>query len=190
MPVRARALLLLYAALALLVLPVFPRFLSPNEFARWAVAASVVERGTVEVSAVAPLLGPLFEDLSSRDGRLYANKAPGIAAVALPGYLAARPVAGPPSRDAMRPALTAMRIAGATLPLLLLGALFARAAVRLGADPSRIPPALFALLFATNVAAIVATGTAVLLFYRIRDVARDGGYAMGELRGRSLAVVG
>ena len=149
MPPRARAVLLLYGALSLLVVPVFPHFLSPNEFARWAVAASIAERGTVEISAVAPLLGPAFEDVSRHEGRLYANKSPGLAGVALPGYVVARPVAGPPSRESMRPALTAMRLAGSTLPLLLLGVLFSLAAIRLGADPSRVPPALFALLFAT-----------------------------------------
>jgi uncharacterized hydrophobic protein (TIGR00271 family) len=46
------------------------------------------------------------------------------------------------------------------------------------------------LLFATNVAAIMATGAAVLLVYRIRDVARAGGMAVGELRGRTLVLVG
>jgi hypothetical protein len=146
---RARALLVLYGALALFVTPVFPHFLSPNEFARWAVAASVAERGTVEVSRLSPLLGPGFEDLSGRGGRLYANKAPGLAAVALPGYLAARLVVGPPTRGTLRPSLTAMRLVGATLPVLLLGVVFAKAAARFGGDPSRIALALFALLFAT-----------------------------------------
>jgi uncharacterized hydrophobic protein (TIGR00271 family) len=47
-----------------------------------------------------------------------------------------------------------------------------------------------ALLFGTNVAAIIATGIAVLLMYRIRDAARDGGLVVGRLRGRSLVVVG
>ena len=46
------------------------------------------------------------------------------------------------------------------------------------------------LLFATNVAAIIATGAVVLLAYRIRDVARSGGLPVGDLRGRSLVVVG
>lgn len=46
------------------------------------------------------------------------------------------------------------------------------------------------LLFATNVAAIIATGAVVLLVYRIRDVARSGGLTVGALRGRSLVVVG
>ena len=45
------------------------------------------------------------------------------------------------------------------------------------------------LLFATNVAAIIATGTAVLLLYRVRDVAQQGGLTVGRLRGASLVVV-
>jgi uncharacterized hydrophobic protein (TIGR00271 family) len=45
------------------------------------------------------------------------------------------------------------------------------------------------LLFLTNVAAIVATGTAVFLVYRVRRVARDGGRPVGRLRGSSLAAV-
>jgi uncharacterized hydrophobic protein (TIGR00271 family) len=45
------------------------------------------------------------------------------------------------------------------------------------------------LLFATNVAAIVATGAIVLLLYRIRSIAEESGYAVGILRGRTLALV-
>ncbi len=45
------------------------------------------------------------------------------------------------------------------------------------------------LLFATNVAAIVATGALVMLIYRIRSVAGAGGYPIGVLKGRTLAVV-
>ena len=46
-----------------------------------------------------------------------------------------------------------------------------------------------ALLFGTNVAAIIATGAAVFLGYRIRQVALEGGHPVGHLRGRSLVVV-
>ena len=46
-----------------------------------------------------------------------------------------------------------------------------------------------ALLFGTNVAAIIATGAVVLLAYRVRDAARAGDYPVGDLRGRSLVVV-
>jgi uncharacterized hydrophobic protein (TIGR00271 family) len=46
------------------------------------------------------------------------------------------------------------------------------------------------LLFATNVAAIVATGTVVLLAYRVRDVAQQAGYPVGHVNGKTLALVG
>jgi uncharacterized hydrophobic protein (TIGR00271 family) len=45
------------------------------------------------------------------------------------------------------------------------------------------------LLFGTNVAAIIATGTAVLLGYKVRHAARHSGYPVGRLRGRTLAIV-
>lgn len=45
------------------------------------------------------------------------------------------------------------------------------------------------LLFGTNVTAIIATGTVVLLSYRLRDVARTAGVEVGELKGRTLVVV-
>ncbi|MFJ3900266.1 DUF389 domain-containing protein [Streptomyces sp. NPDC090025] len=46
-----------------------------------------------------------------------------------------------------------------------------------------------ALLFVTNVAAIVATGTLVFLLYRVRDGARAAGLAVGGFRGRTLTAV-
>lgn len=46
-----------------------------------------------------------------------------------------------------------------------------------------------ALLFATNVAAIVATGTIVFLAYRVRTAAEAAGIAVGRLRGPTLAAV-
>jgi uncharacterized hydrophobic protein (TIGR00271 family) len=45
------------------------------------------------------------------------------------------------------------------------------------------------LLFATNATAIVATGTAVFLAYRVRDAAEAAGVPVGDLRGRTLAAV-
>jgi hypothetical protein len=133
-----------FVLLALLVVPVFPHFVSPNETTRWALAGAAVEEGALEVTRTARLLGPRMEDVAEVDGRLYSNKAPGTALVALPGYLAARPFAGPPSPSSLRPSLTAMRLAGATLPVVLLALLFARLAPEEGRKE-----ALFALLFAT-----------------------------------------
>jgi uncharacterized hydrophobic protein (TIGR00271 family) len=58
-------------------------------------------------------------------------------------------------------------------------------------EVQRYDDALHALLlFATNVAAIIATGTLVLLLYRVRDAAESSGYAVGRLTGASLVTVG
>ncbi len=149
MRAREKAILGLYLLLALLAVPVFPHFVSPNEFSRWAFAASLVENGTPEISRVLPLLGPSFEDVSVVDGRAYSNKAPGAALAALPGYLLARPFAGPPSPSSMPPVLWAMRIIGATLPAVLLALLLLRSAMLCGATAERAGLAMFALLFAT-----------------------------------------
>ncbi len=139
----AIAVIAAYAVLTVIVVPVFPHFPSPNEFTRWLLAAAIVEQGTVEVSTPAKLLGPRFEDLSERDGRLYSNKAPGLAIISLPGYLAGRAIAGPPSKESMRLVVTAMRLLGSTLPLILLALLF----LRLGGD--KAASAIWILLFAT-----------------------------------------
>lgn len=45
------------------------------------------------------------------------------------------------------------------------------------------------LLFATNVTAIIATGTLVLLGYRLRRVAHQSGVTMGALKGTTIALV-
>ena len=146
---RGSAPVLLYALLAVLVVPVFPHFLSPNEVSRWAFAASLVEKRTPEISGVLPLLGPSFEDVSEKDGRVFSNKAPGAALAALPGYLAARPFAGPPSAASLRSSLTCMRLAASTLPALLLALVLQGAARRQGATPARARFAAAVLLFAT-----------------------------------------
>jgi uncharacterized hydrophobic protein (TIGR00271 family) len=45
------------------------------------------------------------------------------------------------------------------------------------------------LLFGTNVAAIIVTGTIVLLVYKVRDAARKSGYPVAKMSGRALATV-
>lgn len=149
MPRRAALVLLLYALLAVIVIPVFPHFLSPNEVSRWVLAAALVDRQSVDVTSYAPIVGSRFEDLSQVDGRLYSNKAPGGALMGLPGYAVARLFVGPASGATMRISLTTMRICAATLPTLFLGFLFIRAGVRLGATDERIAFALCVLLFGT-----------------------------------------
>ena len=168
----------LYATLAFLVFPVYPHFPSPNELTRWALVASVVEYGTIEVSRVAPILGPQFEDLAVVDGHEYSNKAPGLALLAAPGYLLVRPFIGPPSPDNLRPALTAMRWFGATIPLLLLALIMARAAEEQRGNGE---VAAVVLLFATPLFAYglllfshVVTGAALFGAWWLLFVRRTG----------------
>jgi hypothetical protein len=141
---RAAAILALYALLAVVAVPIFPHFLSPNEFSRWLLDASVVERGTIEVTELARAFGPRFEDLAEYEGRLYSNKAPGTMLLTLPAHAAARLFS-----SALRPTLTAMRLAGATLPLLIFGILILRFAARYEIAAERARIVLWILLFAT-----------------------------------------
>src|SRR6267142_4834443 len=76
----------LYALLAVIVIPIYPHFPSPNEFSRWFLAATIVEDHTLEVTPQAKPFGSGFEDLSERDGRLYSNKAPGGTLIGLPAF--------------------------------------------------------------------------------------------------------
>jgi hypothetical protein len=163
---RSAAPIACYTLLALLVFPVFPHFVSPNEFTRWALAAAIVEDRSIEITRfVAMLGGGNFEDVSQSNGRLYSNKAPGAALVGLPGYAVARVVVGPPTPSTMRWTLSAMRVAAATLPLLFLAWAFARAG-------GRVTPLLFAtplfayglLNFSHALAAAALFGAWMLLF--------------------------
>ena len=196
---RAAIVTGLFALLALVVVPVFPHFVSPNELSRWAAVVSLVDRGQLSIDAETfSLLGPRFEDVAERDGRLYPNKAPGAGLAALPGYLAARPFSGPPSEASIRPALTAMRWTASTLPVLLLAALFAAALRALGAGAAETAPALLALLFGTPLlayglllfghalVAMALFGAWALLFLPDRAESAAGDAAAGLLLGLSV----
>jgi hypothetical protein len=181
----------LFALLAAVVIPVFPHFVSPNELTRWALVASVVEHGTIEVSAVASILGPRFEDLAVIDGRQYSNKAPGAALIAAPGYLVVRPFIGPPSRENLRVALTAMRWSGTTIPLVLMFIAAARAARRRGGDAAfaiavialATPLLAYGLLLFSHALVGAALFGAWLLLY----VERKWAVAAGALIGVAVA---
>jgi hypothetical protein len=189
----------LFALLALLVVPVFPHFVSPNEMSRWAAVVSLVDRGRLSFAPeVAALLGPRFEDVAERDGRLYPNKAPGAGVAALPGYLAIRPVAGSPGAASMRLAVTAMRWTASTVPVLLIAFLFAGALRSMEVPPDAAGVALLSLLFGTPLFsyglllfahALVALGLFggwVLLFHPDRSERASRDVAAGALLGLAV----
>jgi hypothetical protein len=151
MPARSHHLapIFLYALLSILVVPVFPHFISPNEFSRWVVAVAIVEFRTIEATPVINATHVRMEDLSIVDGRLYSNKAPGGALVGLPAYAIARSIVGPPTAHNMRATLNAMRLLGATLPAILAAMWVGASARRLGASDDRARFAATAMLFGT-----------------------------------------
>ena len=145
----ARIIIFLYAALAVLLVPVFPHFLSPNEFSRWIVDAAIIDYHTLEVTAVNALFGGRIQDLSEVRGHQYSNKAPGVSLVGLPAYALARAMSGPPRAATMRFTLTAMRWLASTLPTILLAWFMLRAAERFGVSDESLRWTVAILLFAT-----------------------------------------
>jgi hypothetical protein len=133
-------LLFIYVALAIYLLPMFPHGGSANELTRWATAASLIEKGSFEISWTEDLIGKNV-DTAIVDGKSYSNKAPGTAVIAAPIYGLTRLFIGPPNASNIRVSWFAMRFVIATLPLLL----FAFWLYRREADEF----ALAALLFTT-----------------------------------------
>ena len=113
-------LLAIYFFLAIYLLPMFPHGGSDNEITRWATAASLVEKGSFEISWTEPLIGKNV-DTASVNGHVYSNKAPGTAILAAPFYALTRLFVGPPDASNIRVSWFVMRFMLSSLPLLLLG---------------------------------------------------------------------
>lgn len=73
----------------------FPPFSNPNELSRFEAVTAFVETGSFAIDSQIPLLGD-HEDKASAGGRLYSNKAPGLAFAAIPVYRLLRVVFPPP----------------------------------------------------------------------------------------------
>ena len=180
MSARARQLapIILYTVLAVLVVPVYPHFVSSNEFSRWVLAVAIVDFHTVEVTQVVNSTHTRMEDLATVDGRLYSNKAPGGALAGLPAYGIARAIVGPPSPHNMRATLNAMRLLASTVPTILLALWLGSLARQFGCTNDRANFAVVSMLFGTPLfaygllffahalSAFTLFGTFALLFAR------------------------
>jgi hypothetical protein len=113
-------LLVIYLFLALFLLPMFPHAGSANEMTRWATAASIVERGSFELSWTEPLIGSIA-DTAKVGNKYYSNKPPGIALLSVPFYAFTKLFVGEPNASNIRVSWFVMRFATSSLPLLLLG---------------------------------------------------------------------
>lgn len=110
-------------ATILWVLPFWPAFVSPNEWPRVYQALAVVHRGSLAVNEEVAQWGAC-EDLSSAEGKLYPNKAPGLLPLLLPAAGLAHVVAHGPGE--LRLAYLVGRILASGLPWLFASLLLAR----------------------------------------------------------------
>lgn len=200
MTARARHLapILLYALLAVLAVPVYPHFVSSNEFSRWVLAVAIVDFHTVEATPVVNSTHTRMEDLATIDGRLYSNKAPGGALVGLPAYVMARAITGPPSPHNMRATLNAMRLLASTVPTILLALWLSATARNFGCTEDRANFAVVAVLFGTPLfaygllffahalSAFTLFGTFALLFSSAARAARPEAWCAGALIGLAV----
>jgi uncharacterized hydrophobic protein (TIGR00271 family) len=152
--------------------------------ARWILrGVLMILAGAATVVAIAILLGllvpePVVADTNSQvAGRVSPHLIDLVAALAT-GVVGAFALV----RSDVSDALPGVAIAISLVPPL--------AVVGLTLESGEPQQALGALLlFATNVASIIATGTLLLLAYRIRAVAEAAGHPVGRLGPRSLATV-
>ena len=163
----------IYLGIAIYLLPMYPHGGSANEMTRWATAASLIEKGSFEISWTEPLIGPNVDAAKVGD-RTYSNKAPGTAILAAPFYALTRIFVGPPNASNIRISWFAMRFALSTLPLLLLAIWL----YRRGTDEFSLallffatPLFLYSLLFFSHVFVAVAVYFAFRLIY---DETRGG----------------
>ena len=171
MPKNSRKIVIaLYIGIALYLLPMFPHGGSANELTRWATAASLVEKGSIEISWTEPLIGPNVD--TARVGEsVYSNKAPGPALAAAPVYALTRIFIGPPDASNIRISWFAMRLVTATLPLLLLALWL----YRRGTDEFGIATLLFATpLFVYSLLFFSHVFAAVLVYAAFRLLFDDG----------------
>jgi hypothetical protein len=147
-PVAGRALAAVLGAFALLALlypGTFSQFANPNELSRYQAVTAAADRGTFEISKEIGALGG-HEDIAVADGRIYSNKAPGLAFAAIPVYRVLRLVLPAPSTVAS-PIFQAVRFLTVSVASILALAAFGR---RLsGANARSAPLLVYAVAFGT-----------------------------------------
>lgn len=111
--------MIIYFALAIYLLPMFPHGGSANELTRWATAASLIEKGSFEITWTEDLIGKNVDTAKIND-KIYSNKAPGTAVLSAPFYAITRFFIGAPDASNIRISWFVMRFFISTIPLFLL----------------------------------------------------------------------
>ena len=155
----------IYLFLSLYLQPIYPfEKETGGEQARWATAASLIEKSSFDVGWLRGLTNESAPLVRIGD-RFYAAQAPGAAVAAAPFYAVSRLAVGPPSTENMRFTWAVMRFFIASLPLLLLAFwLYAHES-----DELSLAVLLFATpLFLHSLALSAAPLVAVLLYFAFR----------------------
>jgi hypothetical protein len=108
----------LLVAAYLLPQPYFERLNNPNENVRVYLTRAIVEHGTFAIDPIVEEWG-YVNDKATRDGRLYAGKAPGTSFLAVPGWWVWHKINGALERTpSRREAVLVCRVLGTVLPVL------------------------------------------------------------------------
>lgn len=182
-------LLAIYFFLSIYLLPMFPHGGSPGELTHWATAVSIVERGSFEITQTKDLLGNNI-DAVRFDERLYSDKPPGTAILAVPIYALTRVFIGVPDASNIRISWFTMRFFLSTLPLLLLAFwLYGRDSdeLSIAALLFATPLFIYSLLFFSHVLVAVLLYFAFRLIYDTERIFLRNCFFAGLLSG--LAVI-
>jgi hypothetical protein len=171
----------------------FPPFFNPNESSRFQMVVAFVETGSFAIDSQITVLGD-HEDKAAAGGRLYSNKAPGLALAAIPVYRMLRLVFPPPDSPTA-PIFVLVRLFTVSLVCVLALARFARR-LRLRQEWQPVAPIVtFAVAFGTPFLYYARSffghaWTASLLFLGW-DALSDGSASASERRRpRAAAVAG
>lgn len=182
-------LLIIYFALAIYLLPIFPHGGSANELTDWATAASLIEKGSFDIAWTEDLIGKNTDSLRIND-KVYSRKLPGTAVLAAPFYAITRIFIGAPDASNIRISWFVMRFFIATVPLFLLAFwLYKREAdeFSLAALLFATPIFVYSLLLYLHVFVAVTIYFAFRLLFDERFTFRRSALTAGLLSG--LAVI-
>jgi len=182
-------LLIIYIALAIYLLPIFPHGGSANELTDWATAASLIEKGSFDIAWAEDLIGKNTDSVKV-DEKVYSKKNPGTAVLSTPFYALTRLFVGAPDVSNIRISWFVMRFFISTFPLFLLTFWLYKSdadefslAVLLFATPIFI----YSLVLYSNVLVAVTIYFAFRLLFDERFTLRRNALAAGFLSG--LAVI-
>jgi len=142
------AVLFAFAFLCVYFTGVFPPWSNPNELSRFQTVVSMAEWKTFSIDAAVARLGD-HEDKSESGGRLYSNKAPGLAFAAYPVYRALRLVLPAPDAGTSNAIFVWMRLLTVSLAGVLALRRFAARAWEAAPAPAAVPLVVLAVALGT-----------------------------------------